>query len=427
MSENDLREILECLQIPSEYAHAETAETIARLNSWKSTSTHLLRDLSRLAKEKELSVAEQANVIAAAVSFDGENSWTSPESHALATEILSDFSEPDSSLMFQLLETDVNPLFRPSLHPSLNPSTGRKLDRPAGGPMGTQDFYETQTWKKYPAAGNLVSWCLRHIQSQDYDRLWYLVIPPIMTFLDDYQVPYKLEGVRMVEELLQHVPREILKRTGVDGLILTSLNTCLAQLDDAESPQLIQTAISASLSLSLLTTNLGSSAQFDQLCALLGERIVGTIWLYSYDKPGVVQASVDSLPPLLSALGLGCCRYLKALIPQLLHPLLPVPFTTAPFDLQISSLHVLTVIMNECPCRMSQWQGTILDGISRCWVNSTETQLTANHSGVEKLKKHLRSSCEALAKVCPTIIEGEFRRLLVADYEMFQDLVAGIA
>lgn len=59
------------------------------------------------------------------------------------------------------------------------------------------------------------------IQSQDYGRLWYLVIPPIMTFLDDYQVPYKLKGVKMVEELLQHVPREILKRTGVDGLILT--------------------------------------------------------------------------------------------------------------------------------------------------------------------------------------------------------------
>lgn len=42
-----------------------------------------------------------------------------------------------------------------------------------------------------------------------------------MTFLDDYQVPYKLIGVQMVNMLLEHVPRDILKRTGVDGLIIT--------------------------------------------------------------------------------------------------------------------------------------------------------------------------------------------------------------
>jgi hypothetical protein len=59
-------------------------------------------------------------------------------------------------------------------------------------------------------------------KANEYDRLWYLVIPPVMTFLDDYQVSYKLKGVRLVTELLEHVPREILKRTGVDGLLLTA-------------------------------------------------------------------------------------------------------------------------------------------------------------------------------------------------------------
>ncbi|KAJ3743501.1 hypothetical protein DFH05DRAFT_1618591 [Lentinula detonsa] len=429
MSEKKLQQILRSLQIPSDYAQkSETTGITSQVEIWKAKTSCLLRDLFELMREKELSIAEQADVVAAAASFDAHNSWTSPESRALATEILADFSEPNLPLMFQILEKNVNPLFRSNLHPSLNPSTGRKTDRPAGGPMGTHDFYETQAWKKYPAAANLVFWCLRHIQSQDYDRLWYLVIPPIMTFLDDWQVPYKLKGVQMVEDLLQHVPREVLKRTGVDGLILTSLNTCLAQLDDTESPQLIQTAISVSLSLSLLTTTPGSSMQFDQLCALLGERIIGAIWLYSYDKLGVVQASVDSLPPLLNALGLGCCRYLKALIPQLLHPLLPVSFTSHPVELQISSLRALTMIIHECPYRMSQWKGTIIDSISRCWVHSRDTQSVGDSSRRDsKLEEHLRSSCEALAKVCPSIIEEELRRLLVIDHDMFQELVAGIA
>lgn len=42
-----------------------------------------------------------------------------------------------------------------------------------------------------------------------------------MTLLDDYEARYKLRGVEIVSEMLRHVPKELLKRTGVDGLIRT--------------------------------------------------------------------------------------------------------------------------------------------------------------------------------------------------------------
>lgn len=40
-----------------------------------------------------------------------------------------------------------------------------------------------------------------------------------MTFLDDYEARYKLRGVVIVQEMLRHVPKDLLKRTGVDGLL----------------------------------------------------------------------------------------------------------------------------------------------------------------------------------------------------------------
>lgn len=40
-----------------------------------------------------------------------------------------------------------------------------------------------------------------------------------MTLLDDYEARYKLRGVAIVSVMLQHVPKALLKRTGVDGLI----------------------------------------------------------------------------------------------------------------------------------------------------------------------------------------------------------------
>jgi uncharacterized protein YfaT (DUF1175 family) len=40
-----------------------------------------------------------------------------------------------------------------------------------------------------------------------------------MTLLDDYEAKYKLWGVRIVLEMLKHVPNDLLRRTGVDGLL----------------------------------------------------------------------------------------------------------------------------------------------------------------------------------------------------------------
>jgi len=40
-----------------------------------------------------------------------------------------------------------------------------------------------------------------------------------MTLLDDYEVKNKLRGVRIVREMLRHVPGDLLKRTGLDKLI----------------------------------------------------------------------------------------------------------------------------------------------------------------------------------------------------------------
>lgn len=42
-----------------------------------------------------------------------------------------------------------------------------------------------------------------------------------MTLLDDYQAKHKLEGVRVVSFMLHTIPKEILRRTGVDELIFT--------------------------------------------------------------------------------------------------------------------------------------------------------------------------------------------------------------
>jgi Tti2 family len=58
-------------------------------------------------------------------------------------------------------------------------------------------------------------------QTDAYERLWYLVVPPVMTLLDDFEAGYKLLGIQVVNAMLEHVPFALLNRTGISELILT--------------------------------------------------------------------------------------------------------------------------------------------------------------------------------------------------------------
>jgi hypothetical protein len=42
-----------------------------------------------------------------------------------------------------------------------------------------------------------------------------------MTLLDDYEAVYRLRGIEVVSEMLKQVPKQLLSRTGVDGLLLS--------------------------------------------------------------------------------------------------------------------------------------------------------------------------------------------------------------
>ena len=163
--------------------------------------------------------------------------------------------------------------------------------------------------------------------------MWHLIIPPIMTLLDDYEAKHKLQGVYIVQEMLRNVPKDVLKRTGIAGLVqqvrstppprqtytharCQSLRTCLSHLQSPETAELIKNAIDASLSLILLTTSIGPGSKapaerFDELSSLLGQGIISGIWLYAEDKPVVVHATFEALPPLLTALDIGSARFLK--------------------------------------------------------------------------------------------------------------------
>jgi hypothetical protein len=158
--------------------------------------------------------------------------------------------------------------------------------------------------------------------------------------------------------------------------------------------------------------------------------------MYASMEPESVQATLEMLPDVIEMLGIGCARYLKALIPQLIHPLLPSPVKTSR-DMQLVSLRVLGFLIDECLPRMPRWKGTILDAVAKCWVGIIDLGVDDLGRHIEcfpgvadwrfldsqKVKCALRDVCSQLATACPSVLQGENRGLLSLDPGVFSDLL----
>ena len=118
--------------------------------------------------------------------------------------------------------------------------------------LGTSlDDIEEQPWKgrvgedEFGAVGvwNVLSACIRMIsvrplflaketvcvltkmdasgQRKRLAEVWPLIVPPLMTFMDDHEPFYRLKGIGVLRELLRKIPSgsTLFARTGLDRLV----------------------------------------------------------------------------------------------------------------------------------------------------------------------------------------------------------------
>ncbi|KAG2345054.1 hypothetical protein BDR05DRAFT_931074 [Suillus weaverae] len=463
MSSPTLSNLLAALVIPQEFSRFDKLtdeQILAQLIRWKngvSTSLTSLRDLLATRHGiQSLPVDKQADIAASVAAFDGPGEWIADDASSLAHSILDPLTEPHIPplVLTRILTHHLKPAFSANPHPRLNLETGRKLHRPAD----MQDAYEGQVWKTRIGTGNVLGWCLRNIEVSTYESVWHLILPPVMTYLDDFEASYKLRGVQLVSDLLSRVPPELLKRTGVDGLLFTSLSGAFNHLRDPFTPDLIRAAVPTTLHLIDLTSppspappppasgfpsqgrtmvKSGSSCvnpvtRYEHLSTLLGSCLIGTVFLYAYADPEAILAATDMLPLVLAHIGIGAARWLKALIPQLTHTLLPpaVPSLTQPLDvdlrLKVSSLRALCTCIETCAPRVYLWKCNIIDAIGRAWAGAMDSEYEGASSLASEYKTLLQMTCVKLAEACPSIIQEEYQQLITFDSALFNGLVAGV-
>lgn len=368
-----------------------------------------------------LTVTERAKIISVAAVFLGQDKFTDEECETRAKACLDNIGALDRSTASNVLTSYMKPLFQASAHPSVHPDTGRVKHNP----LSVQNMYDDQPWKTHGAGcWNVLSWVLSNLESDDIEMLWPLIIPPLLTLLDDYKPPYRIRGVNATRTLLDKVSASLLRRTGIDELIFKALRGTLQNLTSEWAPDLLHSAMPCYIALVDLVSPNDDLKRFNKLSELVTDVLVPG-WLYASSRIEVMIASVDSLLLVVRALRAGSIRFLKVFIPQLTENMTPREFSPVKptRDLQIASTNCLLVVMQSARARVPHWRIRILDAVLRCWVDIKENGAQNADSDTEMIRTLLLDIFRELLETSSHLLKSEISTLQDLDAQLFSSLV----
>ncbi|WFD42801.1 RING-type E3 ubiquitin transferase [Malassezia psittaci] len=205
-------------------------------------------------------------------------------------------------------------------------------------PVQTWDEVEP-IWKRDPSVASVLGWCVHAMAQiaspQVWERVWPLVIPPVMMMLEAPGAHPKLLGVCVVCHMLDTkasspVPVDLLRRTGLTGVLNDALRNAMHHLSDAHyGAMLLSGTLRArnSLAIQLYPSPDATEEAFESHMQLFTKGILEAL---AYCAPASVSALALHAPPgpalgsarLQQSLAGTSSAWIKILCDQLGSPLL---------------------------------------------------------------------------------------------------------
>jgi tRNA nucleotidyltransferase (CCA-adding enzyme) len=290
----------------------------------------------------------------------------------------------------------------------------------------SQDDSVVRPWKseREAYALDLLRWCVMALDDKLAERVWHLLIPPLLTLVDDWEVKYKQLGVELVGRTLEVTPPSLLTKTGLDDVFEGALMPCLTYLPtitpESESVPLLNAVYPALITLSRVQ-DLNSQRQ---AIPANKERVLDTVIrkgiLYGYthcsNYPRITAVLFNQLARLLTELGLeSSLKHLKYILPihteTLSHPL-----GGAQIDTLVAATRALQAVILVCWPRVSEHRGEVLRALTFCWVNTIGTSKIEGER-MEILKTELRETVVMLKCALGTAVDWGKERAMIIEAE----------
>lgn len=243
------------------------------------------------------------------------------------------------------------------------------------------------------------------IQPADRDHLerhFPLLIPPLLTLIDDEDLAFKTRGCNLLSQLLEPIRESqsnILQRTNLSSVFEDALKQCFFSLPSitpeedcirllsAAYPALLSILKTAYQSPSSTTTKRPQDQELyiTGITKILRDHIIPSFHHISstgttsgssfatFPYPRLSTFLLNQLSSVLPELGIHTTKYLQEIIPALYNTLAN-PFGPTDVNLLRSSVAATrAVILNVHP-RLWRWRTEILGGVCSCWLNIVEEE-----------------------------------------------------
>lgn len=366
-------------------------------------------------------------------------------------------------VLFSLLSDVLKPLFAANTHPNLTPA-GRKNLVLAPAPVGR---FNTPLLEGDRAPWKQAAWfigvlrfvvvqyrCLPTSSSRDLvEGQFYLLVPPILTLIDDGDISYKTSGCELLGALCNTVSAcrsTILSRSGLADVFADSLKANFMLLPtltpENESLKLLRQLYPAFRALVSATYPPESESASSQ-SSRLGQNLLqpstagvneayphhnvrqqmldmilrhGILASYNHasDYVAIAEFLIHEAALVISDMQLKAVKYLSRLLP-LLRGILTNPFVAAYPPLLEAACDLLSMLIITCKPRVaSTWWIECLRMCVDCWVVIREDlpEATSLHTALVAIVKSLREVAG----------EAKFREAadtLITETEKLKDLL----
>jgi hypothetical protein len=206
------------------------------------------------------------NVIIVCAAYLNERPWTSPTLRVLAARALHLLRHVNGSASVVLTEQDLVARYIRDILQKLKPyfseptkssvtlkNTPYGSLRPSKNSECSDSSYETlPLWKQFPDLPYVLVWCVTQIQRPYLTSRWapqtdsavvttsdpqpdllYLIIPPVLRLLDDYDTRVsKRVALEILVHLIAHVPVSIMRQFGLAEVFWEPVSACTTYRDD---------------------------------------------------------------------------------------------------------------------------------------------------------------------------------------------------